>query len=115
MGRYRRDGVVVRAGLRNIQPARPFIVALETVSCQHVILSQITFKQFICVHCFCISCIVSCCYFSDGLMLLSIVSVRKTVLACLEQVQNIPQLVIKLMVAGSNLSWQGIERKGSVH
>ena len=40
-----------------------------------------------------------------------------------EQVQNFPQLVIKfilyfcfnLMVAGSNLSWQGIERKGSVH
>ena len=32
-----------------------------------------------------------------------------------QQVQNFPQLVIKLMVAGSNLSWQGIERKGSVH
>ena len=61
-------------------------MALETVSCEHVILSQITFKQSICVYCFCISRIVGCCYFSDCLMLLSIVKVRKTVLACLTSI-----------------------------
>ena len=61
-------------------------MALETVSCEHVILSQITFYQNICVYCFCISRIVSCCHFSDCLMLLSIVNVRKTVLACLTSI-----------------------------
>ena len=61
-------------------------MTLETVSCEHVILSQITFKQSICVYCFWISVIVSCYHFSDCRMLLSIVSVRKTVLACLTSI-----------------------------
>ena len=58
-------------------------MALETVSCEHVILSQITFKQSICVYCFSISRIISCCHCSDCLTLLSIVNVCKTVLECL--------------------------------